>query len=433
MFALKGFAVHSQFANNALGVVNAIGEISTYSLTFSKEKKIYVTDDHKPITLITFLLNQDGQDVELTPTQRDEYFAIIDWMYQKTLTTGGTMYPDEILNELITTFATTSEDFKCGEIVSDGHYQIPQWLSWRSKATPDSYIRIWFVNEAFDAQYDEYEIVVVPPIDNVDDFFKSMSEVDALLKARTPSQSMDIIQDAKQGQPETILRAESYTWHNPIATAQTLAGTVWTVLIYGPAGNNIDSIKDALQKHILSHSTHTRDEWVVVFPDIFKRTEFILVPFWDHYALPNRLPVAGIYSPIANLIRSQAQIQLYAPDYPAAHINTHAAVMGHPYKSLALGSIGSIENRDNQYELLDVFPDWIAVSSTSQDFNRMSAHTRAWAELLFEMLLIAETMGPFTDIPRNYTRVVRQGLLYLVRTYDNIHYLVLAKTSVPQP
>lgn len=432
MFALKGFATHSQLADNRVGVINEIGEISTQSLTYSREKGIYVVDTAKHINLISFTCAQDGVKVQLTPDQRDEYFAIINWMYNKTLNTSGTMYPDQILRELIATFSATSDDFKSGGVVNDGNYQILEWLSWRSKKTPDSYIRIWFSDPSFAAQYDEYEIIIVPPIDRLDDFFGSMPEVDALLKSRGPSEQFDIIQQAKGGQPESVLRAEVYPWHNPLIPTQTLS-TPWVSLVYGIAGNNIDSIKDALQKYILSHSTHSRDDWVKVFPDIFKRTEFIMIPFWDRYAIPNRLPVAGIHSSIVNLASGLEQIKQYSPDYPAAHINAYASIMGHPYKSLAIGSIGSNENRDNKFKLTDEFPDWIAVSSTSQDFNRMSKKTRDWATILFDMLLVAEEMTPFTDIPLGYTRVTRQGKLYLVRNFDNIHYLVLSKFSVPQP
>jgi hypothetical protein len=227
------------------------------------------------------------------------------------------------------------------------------------------------------------------------------------------------------------MRTDEYDWHDPLQTSHLVA-TQWTVLIYGVAGNNIDSIKDALVAYILANTSHTQAEWTQIFPDIFKRTEVTLVPNWGNYAIPNRVVDTGIYSPFANLTAENAQLTAYASSYPAAHINAHGHVFGHPYKSLAIGAIGSDQNRDNLYELVQIFPDFIAVSSQSTDFARMSQNTQGWAELLEQLLITAETMGPFTSLPAGMTRLTRNGMLYAVASYGNIHYLVAAKYNFPQ-
>ena len=43
------------------------------------------------------------------------------------------------------------------------------------------------------------------------------------------------------------------------------------------------------------------------------------------------------------------------------------------------------------------------------------------------MLIIAEEMTPFSNVPRIFTKLVRDEKLYLVMTLDNINYLVAAK------
>lgn len=433
MYVLKGFATHALLANNTPGQNNAIGEISNQSLTYSREIGSYVNSNAPNITLLSFLSALDGVAQPIDADFETRTTAILQWIYNQSLTTSGQMFADQFLQQILVQFQSKASNFACGNIVTDGTHYIPEWVSWQDTvSTTPNYVKVWFADASFMAQYDEFQIIVVPPIANLDDFFKSASDVQAAVNARNDAQMMQQIQQAKGGKPETIIRADIYNWYDPLSTGH-LIPTTWATLIYGAAGNNIDSIKDALQEYILANSTHTRDQWAAIFPDIFKRTEFIMVPNWGNYAIPNKSTQAGIYSPVANMAALNALIASFATTYPAAHINSHACAVAHPYKSLQLGVIGSIENRENKYELTDEFPDYIAVASTSTDFNRMSQDTQNWAELLEQMLLVAESMGPFTSIPQGMTRLTRDGKLYVVVSYDNVHYLVAAKYNFPTP
>lgn len=431
MYALKGFANHALFADNTPGVSSVIGELSNQSLTYSREIGQYVDDVAPDVTLVSFLSSADGTPRAIDPDFKSRTFAIVSWIYQRTLNNAGGQSATQFLEDILVAFQTKAQDFECGAIVGDGVHKIPEWVSWQDSVLgSENFVKIWFVDASFAIQYDEFEILVVPPLDNVDNFFQPGAKVQALLAARTFSQTIDLVQAAKGGFPETLVRAEAYDYHDPNDTGRVIP-TNWTVLIYGIAGNNIDSIIDALQGYILSHSTHSRDEWKTVLPDIFKRTEFVLVPMEDQFAIPQRVVEAGIYSPFANNRRVLALLAEYAPDYPTAHVAAYAVSFGHPYKSVAIAAVGSNENRNNQYELVDVFPDWLAVSSTSNDFNRQSQDTQAWSELLEQMLIVAESMGPYTSLPAGMTRLNRDGKLFVVASYGNIHYLVAAKYNFP--
>lgn len=432
MYVFKGFALHELLQNNAVGIINPIGELSTHSLTYSREKGMYVSAAAPNISLVSFQSTQDGAQVPVDFLVANKILDICNWVYTKTLSTGGPLFGDELLAQLLVAFQTTATDFKCGAIVNDGARYAPEWVSWKLTGYGDNFVRVWFSDPSFRAQYDEFSMTVIPPIDNLDDFFLFGTVVEDLLKSRSYSQSMEMIQAAKMTVPETIVRAETYDYHDPLVPSH-LVPTNWSLLIYGQAGNNIDSIKDALVEYILTHSTHTRDEWIKILPDLFKRTEFTIVPLWDQFAIPNRILEAGIYSPIANVPRSIAIITRIASGYPGSHINANMSIMGNPYKSLAVIAVGGPENRDDKFKLGDVFPDYISVSSTSHDFNRMSAMTKAWVEILDRLIITAESMTEFTDIPKDMTRLKRNGTLYAVRTYLNVQYLVAAKANFPLP
>jgi hypothetical protein len=308
---------------------------------------------------------------------------------------------------------------------------MPEWVSWTDLANPGSFIRIWFADASFQSEYDEFTILVVPPITPLDDFFKAAANVQAEVNAVTQAQLFQNIQAAKNGDPESTIISMSYNWNDP-NNPTNLIPTNWTIILYGMAGDNVDSISDALEAYILANSSHTRDDWVKIFPDIFKRTEFTLVPNWKNVAIAGRASgsndASAVYSPVANLTAALALLPQFA-SYPTAHINAHGTIMAHPYKSLQVLAIGSDQNRQNKFELTDVFPDMIAVSSTSTDFARMSQYTQTFLQKLAVMIATAETMTQYSSIPLGYTKLMRNGILYIVYNYDTIDYLVAAKSN----
>jgi len=428
VYVLKGFGAHSLFVNNQQGVTNPIGELSAIAKTYSREIGEYFSAAHPDITLNTFLTKQGGEFVLPDSDLKERVIKIIDWVYNNTLTTSGELFADQIVMQLIQAFPDDIRDLLSGTMANDGSHWAPTWLSWYDKPT-DAFVRIWFSDTSFRHTYDEFEIAISGPMDNIDDFFKTGGEVQTLLTNINISQTLQKAAIVRDSKPETYMRADLFDYHDPINAAR-IVPSPWIVLVYGEAGNNIDSIKDALQKYILTNSTHTRDEWVRILPDIFRRTEFTMVPDWSNYAIPERITQAGIYSPINTLVNAQQLVDQYAPSYNAYHRSNHSTTFDFPYKSLNIFACSSEENRDDKFLLSDYFPDYIAVSTSSQDFNRMSEKTRAFSELVSNMVLVAESMDRYSDIPAGMTRLVRDDILYVVANYDNVHYLVTAKSNM---
>jgi hypothetical protein len=318
-------------------------------------------------------------------------------------------------------------------MLSDGRYYLPAWVSWKGMVTngqePSEY-RLWFSDESFRSEYDETQIVVSPPLANLDDFFKTFREVENLLKAETDTDRFQRIQNAKEGYPESIVRSLAFDYHDPYDATHKLPSN-WAVLVYGEAGNNIDRISDELVKYILENSTHTREEWTRIFPDIFKRTEVVLMPLWGAIAIPAKETQKGMYSQDVSVMESMELFKKTVSGYPASQIDAFGSILGHSYNGLALMAVGSPDNRDSLYRLKDIFSDYLPVSSTSQDFNRMKIETREWVKMLQEMILIAELMSEYSSIPSQagFTRTIRNGVLYIVKNYQNINYLVAAKKN----
>jgi hypothetical protein len=433
MYVLKGFCTNGLFINNTPGATAAFGEISTFSMTFAKEKGFYNSEALPDLNLITFLSSLNSVAYKLSNTVRDHVLAVMKSVYDYTVTANGQIYSDGLLNSLLTQYAGVADTFACGAIVNNGTYYAPEWISWRNTNIPeitDNAIKIWLSDSGFQTEYDEYEIVIVPPVDTMDSFFNTGLQVDTMLNSLTPTQITDRVQAAKNGFPESIQRTEVYDYIDPLNN-QHKVPSIWNILIYGAAGNNVDSITDALTNYILAHSAHPKADWVRILPDLFRRTEFVIMPLWENYAIPNRTLETGIYSPIANLTDSLAELITAVPSYPSALISANACLLAEPYKSLAMLVIGGPDNINNEYRITSVFPDYIAVSSTSVDFNRMSAATQGWATLLETMVITAETLQTYSAVPMGMTKMVRDNILYLTARYNNVYYLVMAKSNFP--
>ena len=69
------------------------------------------------------------------------------------------------------------------------------------------------------------------------------------------------------------------------------------------------------------------------------------------------------------------------------------------------------------------------MSTTSIDFNRLAPETRGFVHQLAEQLKLAESVGEFTLLPGGFSKTWRENKLYVVSTYQNIQFYVLAKLT----
>lgn len=446
MYSSKSFSNIGQWMSNVPGQNAPIGEVSAYGMTFSKEVGVYTDPNTPGYALYNFKSATDGQGgglVTMDGVVVNASIALIKFLVTTVTSQSGQIYADQLLETLATWGAQHGvSNISIGAVNPydnvGGQTQVwcPDWIKFKCDALVDPSNQpldnentIWLSVTAFESQYDEYQIVVVPPIDNLDLFFGTGASVIAMVQAITTTEIIDRMAAARGGFPETIPRSDPYTYYDPLNSNNHI-DVQWPVLIYGPGGNNVDAIKQVLQDYILAHSTHPRADWIKIFPDIFKRTEFMMIPAWQNYAIPNRTQAAGIYSPVGKLTAMNLYIKQVVSGYPTNHVDAHAEMMGHPYRSLAMMTVGGPENRNALYEILQVFPDYIDVSSTSIEFNRMSPETQGWCLMIAQMIIIAETMGQYTTLPQGMTKLMRDNVLYLVKTYQNIQYLVATKASV---
>jgi hypothetical protein len=442
-YVLKGFINNSTFMDATPGAVSTIGELSTQSSTYSTSKASYFQESTAPdLTLISFTSNDSSLGNVAVPTDiATQILQIAAWVYAQTqaVPNPGQIAAATITSGLLNQFETSAQNFTCGNMITDGTYWVPEWVQWEN-TTDATYgsiasgnaniIKIWFVDNSFKTEYDGYEIVVVPPMATLNNFFTPSANVLSLIDAQTYVDTIALTNAARNGNPETILTAETYDYVDP-TNANNLIPTNWTLLIYGVAGNNIDAIQNALINYILANSTYTQAQWTAILPSLFKQTEFTLIPMWDQYAIPNRNQITGVYSPQANASRALSMMTSVAQSYSAAQIASNTVVMTFPYNNVALISCGSANNAGNNFQLEDYFPDLLSVPSTSVDFAKMSQATQTFSLLISQMLQAAESLTEYGNVPTGMSTLTRDGIFYLVATLNNVNYLVVCKSNFP--
>jgi hypothetical protein len=448
-FLFKGFVQINSLINNQIPTVAPIGELSPLSKSFSREQAIYTNVNAPGMELTGFTVKR-GDDVLVNWNEgtMDEYLGgiwnihtanmleICEWIFVQARAGRFSQNADNFRNQFIAQWGNTYTLNDSGLMTQGISMWCPAWvdISWNIEGAVKNINKIWFAGEAFDEQFDEFEILPVAPIADIDQFFTGYTHVKALVGAIQLSKVMEDIQLVKNGYPETTLITTLFDWKDPI-NPTLIVPTNWTVVVYGPAGENLDSIKEAIVKYVLANSTHTRAEWEVIFPDIFTATEFIITPMWNNYSIPNRELEAGLHSPVVPLddAVSLSTATAKGTGYTPAHVKTVLQVAPNSYKSLALSIIGGPKNRDGRNRFNLQFKDYIAVSSTHLDFQRMSKLTRDFVYILAGMLRHAETMTLTSSVPRDHSRTVREGIVYLARTYDRVQYLVVTKYSLNDP
>lgn len=435
MNIIKGFVTISAYVNNTPGQTAPLGELSTWSRTYSYEKGEYQDSAVPGYKLTTFRAadNDTGTEIVLQASLVQQILRVISECMAYASSHIRPYDSIDFKNTLLANFYQKMGDLHIGDFVDNGTIALPQWISWNSLDHNGDYVKIWLSDQAFQDQYDDYKIVVIPPLQNLDHFFNAYNVALTEINGRDSDALNQLIQTAKGTNPETYIRFLDFDFYNQINLEQKNR-TSWAVLIYGKAGDNIDAIKDAMVEFILANSSHSRAEWEVILPDLFRRTEFVMLPRWDKKSIPNLTELAALYASMLNPMECVQFAKNAINFYPQVFIEANTTVFPYDYKALSVVAVNGDTNVDTKKTLVQVFPDYIPVPSTSPDFNRMQIKTRNWLIFLEQLLIAAETVGEFTSVPANMRKQRRGGLLFVSGMYDNVNYLVAARSnSIYQP
>lgn len=451
-FSIKGFASYGALVNNQPNVTSPIGELSLRSGTFSKDRTHYSgTTDTSPTSTANVTVfscrDKTGVDQPVPALISSLLIDISKWSYKQSVDGVFNAVSDSYKDAFLAEYGSKVTNITVGMMVTNGTIWLPAYITvyyntdviYGGNVPAGQEIlrsRIWFSDTDFQQQYDEYDIAFIPPITPVDDLFGNPLTVANRLAQRTPPELIALVNEAEGNTPSTVVRSFNFRYHhlgNPLQTSPAY----WTFVVWSDYGDNIDTLKKELAEWLLSQSTHTREEWAEIFPDIFSSTEVIITPLWNQIAIPNLTIDYAMYSPTVSIEDAKTFVHATATGtgYTPAHVDANSTFLSMPFKSIACLAVGGPENRNGMYKLTDIIPDYLAVPPSSTDFDRMSAETRHWSYMMLAMLSAAETMGEFTDVPPGMSRLRRTNaegdeILYLVSNINDVQYLVVSKLSL---
>ncbi|AEH03604.1 virion structural protein [Pseudomonas phage PhiPA3] len=435
MYILKGFYSYPALISNVPDVVAKFGELSSNSSTYAKDKTIHTGTSTPNTCFISFHSVKDETTVvDLTGNMKDQVLKIGEFIYQQSIQGTIRDNPDVLRQLVMAEFGTKISTFTSGRMLTNNTIWMPEYVKFTViEANNPNEVTIWLCDESFAAQYDEYEIEIVHPLVPYDQFFQDPLIVKQLLEAYDLPAKLEEVQAARGDYPYTFLKAFMFAYHNPRDTTMQFPAH-WIAIVYGQAGNNPDLIKDKIVKEILEGSTHPREEWEVILPDLFLTTEYIFTPFWNQYSVPNSDFRAGIYSPTVDPRKRVALLRRTArgSGYTDVWVNNNYELSANIYKSIAFGAIGNPKNRGGITKFSQKWPDYMIVSNDSPDIDRMSPDTVAWTMLFSKLLKAAEAMTLYTSVPAGVSRMVRDGVIYASAYYKNVNYMVVSKASVEQ-
>lgn len=432
MYNLSAFMAIAAMANNTPGNDSVIGELTTTSSTFSREVGRYSNTNYPDVRLLSFSSKDvdTGTKIEVPGLYANKLLELGQWMFSKAID-GSLSDNKETSRQLIAQeFAGSLEILAIGSMVTNGNYYLPEYIFVKElSSSDDNVLRVWFSDPAFRAQFDQYELVPVPPIDNLDDFHKDRITVQNLIKGITVVKNISKAQELTASSPETILVSREYNWVDKIDPTITYP-VPWTVAIYGLAGNNEDVIRQTLVDYILANSAYERSEWELIFPDLFRPTEFYITPLWDRYSLPNQQTYAGMYSPTIPLKDMLGYARQTVQDATDEYLQENLIGSTTVYRGLAFLAVGNPRNRNDLFRFDALWPQYIALSTTNIDFNRIDTDTQQFILKLIEMMKVAETISGYSELPTEMTRIERGDKTYLASSLNNVLYLVSIKSNV---
>lgn len=432
MYILKGFITYPSLYDNTPETVSTYGEISSNSLTFGKDKLV-LTDSSTPKSgIIVFHSVMDENTQAPNAIYKINSLKLAQFIFDRSA--DGTLTEDKatFVAMVNAEFAGIIDQFNCGDIGQMGTQYYPEWIEFSLfNGTETNLITLWLSDQSFQAQYDQYILEIIHPIVPYDGFFQLPADVRETLANYDLVEKLNEVQQVRAQYPYTFQYAYKYDYIDP-TNANKRTSAYWIVIGYGSAGDNLDIINEEITNQLLNNSTHDKSEWEQILPDLFRRNEFIFVPFWMNYAVPELNYREGIYSPILDPNEQINSILplVKGPGYDNAYILGNYQMSTTVQRSLGFTVIGNPQNKDGMIKFSQVFPDYILVTNDSPDLSRVSPDTAEWILIFADLIKSAETMDHYTSVPSGISRMIRDGIIYASRFYKGINYLVATKASV---
>lgn len=436
MNILKSFMAMPSLEDNRHDKTAKFGELTTQARTYTRDLRTYAGTAYPDVVNNVFhCIDEMNIRVEPSAGFNNEILALGQWVFQQHM--AKVIPPDRNKAAFI---VAIQEQFKTmtavqiGEILvgNQPDMHMPDYIQFKMLDNSIQYqVTVWFAGAAFDVQYDEFEVFVIPPLPDIAHLIDTKPAVYQKLLTQLPSTIVNRIQEIRGENPETGLIPLDLTWHDPNDFNATLM-TTWTAIIYGPAGMDREAIKDAIRDYIAENSDY--DKWNEIYPELYSENEFVLMPMWDELALlPNALEPIGMFSTIVKMNKFALVGKRFLPSGYSQSTNVdkflkdNLEIGSAVYRAIMFCAVGNPNNKDDVFGFRQLFPDYMAIATDDPDFNRMDPLTQEFCVKFTDALKYAYSYKPTDALPIGYTRFVRRGMHYLAFVHKGYAFPILTK------
>lgn len=439
MNTLNAFVSIPALADNTVSKIGKFGEFSVKARTYTKDTRHYTDKNSYPNVELTTVAILDDRSVTV-PNPPDELtdiaLTVSGFMYTQysnnsiplptskaTLESAVAMEVPRIRNVLINAIMESGVPGK--RLIDHIRYDcVIDGILWR--------VTLWFSDEKFRLQYPLYDVVVIPPMGDIDRMIDSPANVIEAIRSVTIDYTVNRVAAITSEHSATTLYTHTIRWNDPLGSISNVS-TKWTVVIYGSAGNDLDIIKDSIRRYIAANSAS--DKWPTIFPDLYSENEFLLMPMWDVVAAPANSYDDGLYGSLTDFknINEQAVRVIPSSFTGAVNIETltsnYLGILSTTYRGLLVMTLGNPNNVDGLTMFNEMYPDYMAVSTDKPDFARMSTITQDFVIQLIEVLDIARHYTLNSVLTGGYVKATKGNREYIGFDFNGFTYYVLTRTG----
>lgn len=444
MYIVQGFLRIPQISDNSNGVTAPFGELSPTSWTFSRSIKNYSNATKAAsVEFVSFKsVDETNKDTNIPAFISDTIVTMGQWIHTQSKKSAIPSNQQLItfVQAITTEFSNLTNTYglpaavknvQVGEILDTpiAGQRMPDYVAFELKDDKKIFsIKFWLNDKRFAVQYPYYEMVVLPPVGFVDALNGTTADVSNLLNGITKTQIVNQITAVTRDYPATYIYSINLRWHNPNNPTSTLE-TEWFVVVYGQAGIDRDVVKDSIRTYIAANSGVTI--WTSIYPDLYAESEFIIIPFWSEVATIDNGYDEGLYRSAVPKYRMEEIENKQIPtsyntvtDF-AAYKRQYLVTCSTNYRSILFYALGNPNNTGGKFSLLQLYPDYMDIPTTSPDFNRLSTKTQGFAIKLNEAFHVAREYSRTKPIPTGYALSTKSNREYIGFDYDGFTFYIL--------
>ena len=443
MNIIQGFIKIPALADNVPQAIAPFGELSPISSTFTRDMRNFALPTEFPaVEFVSFkAVDINSNPLVIAPVISRLCIAVGAWVFNqsqdKQIPTNNEKA--NFVQSLTSEFASVINSYalaapiigvEVGAIIdtTTPGIRFPDYVAFKFNDDVKPYtIKLWFSDAKFQIQYNYYDIVILPPVGAIESLNSTTAQVSTLLASLTKTQIINQINVVTKDNPATTIYPIRLRWHNPANKTSTLE-TEWLAVIYGKAGIDNDAVKDSIRTYISNNSSNTN--WTSIYPDLYAESEFVIIPFWDQLSTPDNGYDEGLYRTAINLTNlKRIETQKLPGSYNTVtdfedYKNKHLVVSSSSYRAIMFYSLGNPNNLGGVFNLLQLFPDYMDISTSSADFSRLKLKTQNFVILLTEALHKAREYNQNKGVPNGYSMSIKGNREYLGFDFEGFTYYV---------